>query len=392
MISVAGDSIIGQNRNLIQPKVELTTMSTSEHAHAQHADTCPICDQTLPPDRTDDVRERLREREAAAAAQERQKNEEQYAIRLRAAVESAKKEGQVIGAKEAIENSQARVDAMQQKLDEANQQASAEKEKRLTAEAAEAKRTAEAVKLAVQAKENELQAANFEDKEKLEKRLESLQAQLDETKAREQGEGRDIDLLEALKAAFPEDEIKQIKPGETGGADLKHDVIYNGQICGTILYDSRSRRIWKLQFVELLKKDQVSIGADHAVLTTSEFKTGTRQLDIHEGVIVTNKARVVMLARILRREVVKHFRAKLTEQERDGKTTRLYEYITSNDCQQLIERHSELTTKLSDIDIEEQETHRKVWKKRGTTIINIEKTFSDLFSNVDDILDEGGSR
>ena len=367
-------------------------MSTSEHAHAQHADTCPICDQTLPPDRTDDVRERLREREAAAAAQERQKNEEQYAIRLRAAVESAKKEGQVIGAKEAIENSQARVDAMQQKLDEANQQASAEKEKRLTAEAAEAKRTAEAVKLAVQAKENELQAANFEDKEKLEKRLESLQAQLDETKAREQGEGRDIDLLEALKAAFPEDEIKQIKPGETGGADLKHDVIYNGQICGTILYDSRSRRIWKLQFVELLKKDQVSIGADHAVLTTSEFKTGTRQLDIHEGVIVTNKARVVMLARILRREVVKHFRAKLTEQERDGKTTRLYEYITSNDCQQLIERHSELTTKLSDIDIEEQETHRKVWKKRGTTIINIEKTFSDLFSNVDDILDEGGSR
>jgi predicted RNA-binding protein with PUA domain len=45
-----------------------------------------------------------------------------------------------------------------------------------------------------------------------------------------------VQFFEALKAEFRDDNISRVEKG-VAGADILHEVVYNGRICGLIVYD-----------------------------------------------------------------------------------------------------------------------------------------------------------
>src|SRR5262249_2035288 len=135
--------------------------------------------------------------------------------------------------------------------------------------------------------------------EALEKKVQDLKRQLEQKTANELGEGPEIDLHQALKDAFPGDNIYRVKRGQPG-ADVIHQVLHNGQHCQTIVYDSKNHRQYRHSFVEKLLVDKAAANAEHAVLVTSAFPGGQRDLCIVDGVVLTKPLQAVTIATVLR--------------------------------------------------------------------------------------------
>src|SRR5215472_16458885 len=106
-----------------------------------------------------------------------------------------------------------------------------------------------------------------------------MEHRLQKKTANEIGEGAETDLFEALREAFPRDTITRIKKGEPG-ADIRQDVLHQGEVCGTILYDSKNRMAWQNAYIAKLRQDQLEAQADHAILTTTVFPSGKKDLCI----------------------------------------------------------------------------------------------------------------
>ena len=232
---------------------------------------------------------------------------------------------------------------------------------------------------------NAEKSATFEDRQKLANKVEELQRALEKKTAEELGEGAEINLFEALKAEFDGDRIVRVTKGQQG-ADILHTVIHNGQECGTIIYDSKNHNAWRNDFVTKLRSDQLSAQADHAVLSSSKFPAGARQLHIQDGVVIACPARVVALIQLVRAHLVQSHTLRMSNAERTQKTAALYSFITSQQCADLFARLDELAESLLDIQTKEVKAHENVWKQQGLAIRAAMKVQAELRNQIDSII------
>jgi hypothetical protein len=232
---------------------------------------------------------------------------------------------------------------------------------------------------------NAEKSATFEERQKLANKVEELQRALEKKTAEELGEGAEINLFEALKAEFDGDRIVRVTKGQQG-ADILHTVIHNGQECGTIIYDSKNHNAWRNDFVTKLRSDQLSAQADHAVLSSSKFPAGARQLHIQDGVVIACPARVVALIQLVRAHLVQSHTLRMSNAERTQKTAALYSFITSQQCADSFARLDELAESLLDIQTKEVKAHENVWKQQGLAIRAAMKVQAELRNQIDSII------
>jgi hypothetical protein len=86
--------------------------------------------------------------------------------------------------------------------------------------------------------------------------------------------------------------------------DILHDVFHKGQPCGRIVVDAKIRQCWQNNFVTKLRQDQVEAGAEHAILATTLFPAGKKEMCIESGVIVMSPGRVVHMVQLLRQAII----------------------------------------------------------------------------------------
>jgi hypothetical protein len=229
-------------------------------------------------------------------------------------------------------------------------------------------------------------AKDFEEKQKLTAMVQDLQRRLEKQTADQLGEGAEIDLFDALKGVFPNDRIQRIGKGAPG-ADIKHVVIHNGKEAGTIIYDSKNRNAWRNEYVEKLARDQRAARADHAILVALKFPANAHQLHIQDGVIVANPARVVALVHMLRQHIVHVHALRLGGTDRARKTAKLYDFITSKRCIQLLTSIDTYAEDMLDLQDKEKRTHDANWKRQGTLLRLIQKSRADLSAEIDQIIE-----
>jgi hypothetical protein len=225
---------------------------------------------------------------------------------------------------------------------------------------------------------NQERSNAFERNQKLQNKVEELNRQLQRKTADELGEGAELDLFNELRNEYPGDRIQRIKKGEAG-ADIRHSVLHKGQLCGLIVYDSKDRNAWRTEWVTKLREDQIAAKAEHAVLSSRVFPANKRQLCVQDGVIIANPARVLAIVDILREDVMKAHRLRLSADARKAKTAKLYAFITSDRFLQLVSRVDELTEELLDLETKEMAVHQR--------IKSILKTNSELRVEVNSILE-----
>ncbi|MGH8581054.1 MAG: DUF2130 domain-containing protein [Gammaproteobacteria bacterium] len=370
---------------------------------------CPLCNQPLPHELSaDELQARLqeKEREAATATERRlrtqfeaQETAKIEAVRQRAAVEAVEREKRIWA------KAETQAEASKADIAKANaEKAKALEEKQAALEAAnklkadQEEHINQAVQKAIQEQRevldkektkavHHIQAQEFEKTQKLQKQVEALKRQLDQKTAGELGEGAEIDLYEALRESFDGDRIARIKKG-LPGADILHEVKHNGQVCGSIIYDSKNHSGWRDSFVEKLKTDQLAAQADHAILATSSFPRGARQLCVRDDVIIISAARVVELVRIIREHIIQSHRLRLSTEEREQKTEALYGFINSDRCRQLMSRYETIADDLLKVDEKEMKEHRLTWERRGKLIRDAQKVHGNFRTAIDRIIED----
>lgn len=201
----------------------------------------------------------------------------------------------------------------------------------------------------------------------------------------EAAEGAEIDLFEELRAAFPEDAIVRTK-GKVSG-NILHDIRYKGRSAGRILLDSRPRGAWQHAYVTKLRQDQSEVGADHAILSTTAFPAGRRELFIDSGIIVVAPARVLPIIELLRKALITMHSAQLSEAERADKLNRLFAFINSPAFRKKLVEATDLTAEALQIDVDEKRAHDNVWKKRGTVLTRIRNVLRELDTDVSAIVE-----
>lgn len=228
---------------------------------------------------------------------------------------------------------------------------------------------------------NAEKARAFEENQKLTDKVNDLQRALENKTAEELGEGAEIDLCDALKKEFTGDDIQRIPKG-TAGADIIHVVMLSGKKCGTIIYDSKNHNQFRWEHVTKLRADQLAARAEHAILSTRKFPQGTRQLHLHDGVLLANPARVVLIATMIRQHLLQLHAQRVSDIERDSKTAALYEFIISERCGSLLSRIDERADDLLDEQQKEVKWHENHWKREGEAIRGIQKAKADLENQV----------
>ena len=232
---------------------------------------------------------------------------------------------------------------------------------------------------------NAVNSATFEERQKLSNKVDELSRALEKKTAEELGEGAEINLFEALKTEFESDRIERVNKGQPG-ADILHTVVHNGQECGTIIYDSKNHNAWRNDFVTKLRSDQMSAQAEHAVLSSSKFPAGARQLHVQDGVMIACPARVVALIQIIRAHLVQTHTLRMSNAERTQKTAALYGFITSQQCADMFARLDEQAEALLEIQAKEMKAHENVWKQQGLAIRSAMKVQAELRNQIDSII------
>lgn len=236
---------------------------------------------------------------------------------------------------------------------------------------------------------NAEKAAAFEKELKTAAKIEELKRVIEKKTADELGEGAEVDLYEDLKREFEGDRIERVNRGQPG-ADILHTVMLGGKECGTIIYDSKNHAKWRYDFVSKLASDQMAAKADHAILSTRVFPAKVRHLQVQDGVILANPARVVAIVQIIRQHLVQTHKLRLSTEERTQKTAALYDFITSERCAGILARIDTHTDDLLELQEKEMKAHRTHWNKQGELIRSVQRVRAELTTEIDSIVGAAG--
>ena len=265
--------------------------ASARHLHVA-GEHCPWCEQPVPHGKFEEITRRIQQREreqfeamrmqlTAEAAQKAAAADARAAAAIAAA--AAEAEQRVAAARR---DEQQKASALATERQSALQARLAEMEAARAAAQAELASVREAqdealslrLNEAVETLQRERETAVLAEKAKvlkLQSELADMQRKLEGKSAHELGEGSEIDLFEQLRTAFEGDRIQRVPKG-MNGADVIHEVVHNGKVCGKIIYDAKNRDAWQNAFATKLNADKLAQGADHAILSSNKFPKGPR--------------------------------------------------------------------------------------------------------------------
>jgi hypothetical protein len=144
-----------------------------------------------------------------------------------------------------------------------------------------------------------------------------------------QGESQELALEEMLATAFPFDKVEEVAKG-VRGADCIQTVRNNlGVECGKIIWESKRAENFAGDWIEKLKADMRSLGADVCILVTRRYPKDMDRFGEKEGVWICSFAEAKAVASVLRDGIIKIFNAGKSQENKGDKMNMLYNYLTS---------------------------------------------------------------
>jgi hypothetical protein len=232
-------------------------------------------------------------------------------------------------------------------------------------------------KLKEQLLKEESEKINLKDQE-YQLRLKELEKQLDDQKklAEEmrrkseqgsmqlQGEVQELLLEELLAVTFPFDKIEEVGKGVRGADCIQ--IVRNqfGIETGKIIYESKRTKDFSNDWIEKLKHDMRSLGADVAVIVTQAFPKDMDRFGEKDGVYICNFTEVKSVALVLRNAILKVYDAKKSQDNKGDKMVMLYDYLTGSEFSLQWKAISEAFNQMRQSIQQEKNTMEKLWKIR----------------------------
>ncbi|MEO7800972.1 MAG: DUF2130 domain-containing protein [Ginsengibacter sp.] len=219
----------------------------------------------------------------------------------------------------------------------------------------------------------------IEDQKKL---VEEMRRKADQVSMQLQGEVQELLLESILREHFPFDLIEEVGKG-VEGADCIQVVRNNvGRECGKIIYESKRTKGWMNNWIDKLKADKRSKGADTAILVTQVFPKGMERFAQREGIWICSYSEVASVAAVLRNALMCVSDAKDSQENKGEKMQMLYDFLTGIEFRQHIEAIVEGFMSMKTSIIKERIQMEKIWKEREKQLDKVLLNTSGMYGSV----------
>jgi hypothetical protein len=250
------------------------------------------------------------------------------------------------------------------------------------------KLTAERQQLEKQLIEKYAGEADLKLKER-DKQIEDLRKSLAEAKRKSeqgsmetQGEALELDLEANLGSHFPHDEIAPVPKG-IRGADVIQTVNNQSMVgCGSIIWETKNTKAWNSAWIDKLKDDQRAIGANLAVLVSTELPDGIKTFGQIDGVWVASVATCIPLAMTLRQQLVQVTFARSASEGKSEKMELVYEYLSGDAFRHKVEAIVETFVGMQEQLNKEKRAYARLWKEREKQIERIIENTAGMYGDV----------
>lgn len=222
----------------------------------------------------------------------------------------------------------------------------------------------------------------LEDQKKL---VEEMRRKAEQRSMQLQGEVQELALEELLRSTFVYDMISEVGKG-VRGADCIQTVRNNmGQDCGKIIYESKRTKDFSNEWIDKLKADMRSQGADLAVIVTQAMPKDMETFGERDGVWVCSFAEVKAVAQVLRDSVIRVYNVAKSQENKGDKMTLLYSYLTGTEFTEQWKaiREGFMSMKIS---IQrERDSMERIWKAREKQLEKILLSSAHIRGSIDGI-------
>jgi len=193
--------------------------------------------------------------------------------------------------------------------------------------------------------------------------INKLKLIVDKTTPFVKGEAVELEVEKLLKKDFPNDEIIPVRRGKLGADIIQKIRSSNGDLCGTIVWETKNTERWGNAWITKLKNDQRREKAECAVLVSKIFPKDRPDFFNSEGVWVTNYALVPGVALALRSNIVEIANLRQTAQSKTELKV-LFDYITGTQFRQRVEAIVDIYRDMQEDLVKEREAAERRWAKR----------------------------
>ena len=201
----------------------------------------------------------------------------------------------------------------------------------------------------------------LEDQRKL---AEEMRRKAEQGSMQMQGEVQELLLEELLKTSFPFDQISEVGKGVRGADCIQLVRNSLGQEAGKIIYESKRTKDFNQEWIDKLKADMRSQGADIAVIVTQTFPKELDRFGEKDGVYICSFQEVKSVALLLRNAILKIHDTKKSQVNKGDKMSFLYDYLTSNEFSEQWKAVGEGFRQMRYSIQKERDAMEKLWKAR----------------------------
>ena len=246
-----------------------------------------------------------------------------------------------------------------------------------------------------QLRKDEAQRIAMKDEEHLFK-MKELQLQLEEQKKlieemkrraeqgsmQRQGETQELLLEELLKDHFPFDIIGEVGKGVEGADCIQTVRNHLGHDCGKIIFESKRTKTFNASWIEKLKADMRSKGADVAILVTQVYPKDFKCFGELDGIWICSFSEVVALTSAMRHTIMRIAETKKGEENKGEKMQLLYDYLTGIEFRQQMETIVEGFLFMKNGIDKERIQMEKQWKEREKQLHKVLLSTSGLYGSI----------
>ena len=194
-----------------------------------------------------------------------------------------------------------------------------------------------------------------------------------------QGEVQEEAIEEYLKNSFPLDTIQEIKKGAKGADCLQTVNTRENSNCGIIYYESKRTKNFSNDWISKFKKDMQEKNADIGILVTEKLPNDTDRMSIVNGIHICTFQEFRGLSHVLRHAILNYNRIKISQENIGDKKELLYQFLTSNEFQSIMENFVQTFNEIqSDFDREQNQSIIN-FSRRKTRLDSIKKLMFSIF-------------
>jgi len=219
----------------------------------------------------------------------------------------------------------------------------------------------------------------------LQVKLQAALRQAEQGSQQLQGEIQELELESILRSAFPHDSVEPVPKGEFGG-DVIHRVVGSaGQICGTILWESKRTKNWSDGWLAKLREDQRAAKAEIALIVSQTLPKEVETFALIDGVWVSSHHCAVPVAIALRYSLMELAAARQAGEGQQTKMELVYQYLTGprfrHRIQAIVEKFGDMQEDLQ----RERKTMTKLWSKREEQIRCVVESTAGMYGDLQGI-------